>query len=257
MESTTVSPNGTNNGYAGAAATHTLADPAAERMLDTILATPFAEADPPAELPPAADIAAEEPPAGDPFPMLPPVTETDEPSADPAADPGADAPAEEAKAPAAEAEPEPEAPAAEPASTEPSAEPNADLQERLKTTIAMEYQPNAFAIFRGKPVEITGHSEDDTLFDGHYVTIDKATGRIVEGTKIEKQPTAQLEPLRNATSLLRLRKGLMIRALDVLDAMTLALAKEIEQVDTNLEALAKAKAAIRDLLPSKGKDLVF
>ena len=106
-------------------------------------------------------------------------------------------------------------------------------------------------------MEITATHNEDTFFDGHYVTIDKITGRIIEGTKIEKQPTAQLEPLRNATSLLRLRKGLMLRALEVLDAMTMALGKEIEQVDTCIETLAHAKTAIRDMLPGKDKDLVF
>ena len=51
--------------------------------------------------------------------------------------------------------------------------------------MTLEYQPNDFALFHGKPVEITATHNEDTFFDGHYVTIDKTTGRIVAGTKIE------------------------------------------------------------------------
>mgnify|MGYP000933834049 CR=1 FL=1 len=81
----------------------------------------------------------------------------------------------------------------------------------MRATITMQYQPNEFALFHNKAVEITARHENDTLFSGHYVTIDKATGKIVAGTKIEMQPVAQLEPIRNATSLLKLRTEASLR----------------------------------------------
>ena len=52
---------------------------------------------------------------------------------------------------------------------------------------------------------------------------------------------SQLEPLRNATSLLRLRKGLILRAFDVLDGLLTAVGKEIEQVDACIETLARGQ----------------
>jgi hypothetical protein len=254
MESTTLSPNGA----AGAAPEHTLADPAAERILDTILATPFAEPDPPAdlppageietELPPAVNIEPEEPPAGDPFVILPPVPGTVEPAAEPPAE-QPEPPAEPA-APAAQTQPEPAAPAQE--ATEEAVD-----TDKLRTTITMEYQPTEFALFHGKAMEITARHNEDAFFSGHYVTIDKTTGKIIAGNKIEMQSAAQLEPIRNATSLLRLRKGLMLRAAEVLDAMITALGQEIEKVEACMTALASSKTAIREMLPEKGKDLIF
>ncbi len=269
MESTTLSPNGA----AGAAPTHSLADPAAEHVLDTILATPFAEPDPPADLPPAgeietelppaelpqaADIEPEEPPPGDPFAMLPPLPGTEEADAEPVeppAEPAAELPAEQPDPPAEPAAPTAEA-QPEPAPVQEAAQEAVDT-DQLRATITMQYQPNEFALFRGKPVEITARRNEDTFFDGHYVTIDKATGKIVTGNKIEGQLTSQLEPIRNATSLLRLRKGLMLRAAEVLDAMITTLGQEIEKVEACMTALASTKTAIRELLPDKGKDLIF
>ena len=78
MESTTVSPNGA----AGAAATHSLADPAAEHIARHHPGHPVRRGGSARRAAAgSADIEPEMPPAGDPFPMLPPAPDTDEPSA--------------------------------------------------------------------------------------------------------------------------------------------------------------------------------
>ncbi|MFN8466207.1 MAG: hypothetical protein U0X20_11690 [Caldilineaceae bacterium] len=265
MESITVSPNGAG----GADAAHSLADPAAERMLDTILATPFAEVDPPADLPPdlpvpdaepAADPAAEpstEPPAEEP-PSLPEgmglflpedVTAT-EPDTDPAADPAAT----EAEAPAAEAQPEPEAPA------EPIAEPDAQLDEdpddapTAPPAADRPWQVGDFAVYKDKYViEITKIFPASELgpanFSGHAIYVQKEDNSLTAGKPIVVRPLSALTPITKVTTLLKLKIGLELRETAEHDRIALAHAKAAEQLKAQLEAYVTAKKAIADLMP--------
>lgn len=281
MESTTVSPNGA----AGAANTHTLASPAAEIALDAMLATPFAEADPSAELPAEPD----------PYGAIPPVPDSAEPPAEDAADLPPDLPEgtplflpegvtteEPATAEAATA------PAADPPDTqddtlaqmvltaiastagETDQQPDTQLSDAnegediLPAPLAADlmqekpWQVGDYAKYKDKYIiEITAIHETAepgaTTFDGYSVWVQADNNMLVQGKPLTGKPLSTLKRIEKVTTILKIKIGLELRQMAEYDRLALQHAAAAEKIQKTLSDYTAAKEAVAQLVPDAAK----